>query len=154
MESVPNPLDDIVIDFVLSQKRETAELDFKLTLDIRKDSDFAKIAKDIFAMSNYGGGYILFGFKETKTGTFDPVGLPPDFHVDQATLQEKFNAYSNDPLTIEYGEVEKEIDGEKRKFAVMYVPPSLTVLKPIKYAVYTDPTRKVTKAFSKDEILF
>jgi hypothetical protein len=44
MESVPNSLDDIVIDFVLSQKKETVELDFKLTLDIRKDSDFAKIA--------------------------------------------------------------------------------------------------------------
>jgi predicted HTH transcriptional regulator len=78
MESVPDPMDEIVINFILSQKRETAELDFKLTLNIRKNSDFAKIAKDIFAMSNYGGGYILFGFKETKTGTFEPVGLPPD----------------------------------------------------------------------------
>jgi hypothetical protein len=153
MESVPNPLDDIVIDFVLFQRRETAELDFKFTLDVHKDSDFAKIAKDIFAMSNYGGGYILFGFKETRTGTFDPVGLPPDFHVDQATLQEKFNAYSNEPLTIGYSEVEKEIDGQKRKFAVIYVPPSICILKPVKYGVYTDTTGRAKKAFSKDEIL-
>jgi hypothetical protein len=93
-ESVPHPLDDVVVDFLLSQRRETAELDFKLTLDIRKGSDFAKIAKDIFAMSNYGGGYLIFGFKELKSGRFDPVGLPKDFHVDQATLQEKFNSYS------------------------------------------------------------
>jgi len=154
IESVPNPLDDIVIDFILSQKRETAELDFKLTLDTRKDSDFAKIAKDIFAISNYGGGYILFGYKETRTGTFDPMGLPPSFHVDQATLQEKFNSHSNDPLTIGYREVEKEVDGERRKFAVIYVPPSATVLKPIKYGVYSDSTGKVKKAFSQDEILF
>jgi hypothetical protein len=105
-------------------------------------------------MSNYGGGYILFGFQETKTGTFAPNGLPADFHVDQATLQEKFNAYSNDPLTIGYREIEKEINDDKRKFAVIYVPPSLTVLKPTKYAVYTDVTGKVTKAFSKDEIFF
>lgn len=71
MESVPNPLDDIAIDFILAQKRETAELDFNLTLDTRKGSDFAKIANDIFAMSNYGGGYVLFGFEETKTGTVE-----------------------------------------------------------------------------------
>lgn len=154
MESVPNPLDEIVIDFMLSQKRETAELDFKLTLDIHKDSDFAKIAKDIFAMSNYGGGYLLFGFQETKTGTFEPAGLLPDFHVDQATLQEKFNAYTSTPLSIGYVEVEREIDGQKRKFAVIYVPPSTEVLKPIKYGVYDDPAGKVKKAFSKDEILF
>jgi len=154
IESVPNPLDDIVIGFILSQKSETAELDFKLTLDTRKDSDFAKIAKDIFAMSNYGGGYLLFGFKETKTGTFDPVGLPPGFHVDQAQLQEKFNSYSNDPLTIDYREIEKEVDGEARKFAVIYVPPSTTVLKPTKYGVYTDSGGKVRKAFSKSQILF
>jgi hypothetical protein len=58
LESVPDPLHDIVINFVLSQRRETAELDFKWTLDIRKGSDFAKIA----AMSNYGGGYLVCGF--------------------------------------------------------------------------------------------
>lgn len=154
IESVPNPLDDIVAEFILSQRRETAELDFKLTFDTRKDSDFAKIVKDIFAMSNYGGGYLVFGFKETKTGTFDPIGLPPSFHVDQAQLQEKFNSYSNDPLAIGYREIEKEVNGEIRKFAVIYVPPSTMLLKPTKYGIYTDGTGKVRKAFSKDEILF
>jgi len=153
VESTPNPLDDIVTDFILSQKRETAELDFKLTLDTSKDSDFAEIAKDIFAMSNYGGGYLVFGFAETKTGNFDPIGLPSSFHVDQAQLQEKFNSYSNDPIMIDYREIEKEIDGEKRKFALIYVPPSSAVLKPIRYGVYTDKGGKTRKAFSKDEIL-
>jgi len=153
-ESVPHPLDDIVVDFLLSQRRETAELDFKLTLDIRKGSDFAKIAKDIFAMSNYGGGYLIFGFKELKSGSFDPIGLPKDFHVDQATLQEKFNAYSNEPMALEYKEVEKVIDGEKKRFAIIYVPPSPTVLKPVKYATYKDEkTGREKKVFSRDEIL-
>lgn len=152
VESTPDPLDDIVTDFTLSQKRETAELDFKLTLDTSKDSNFAEIAKDIFAMSNYGGGYLVFGFAETKTGNFEPVGLPPNFHVDQAELQEKFNSYSNEPLTIDYKEIEKEVNGKTRKFALIYAPPSPTVLKPIKYGVYTN-GEKVRKAFSKDEVL-
>ena len=153
IESVPDPLDHITVDFILSQTGETAELDFKFTLDIRRDSDFAKIAEDIFAMSNYGGGYLIFGFKETKTGSFDAVGLSPDFHVDQATLQEKFNSYSNEPLALGYKELEKVIEGEKRKFAVIYVPPSTTILKPTKLGTYTE-RRKVKIAFKKDEVLF
>ena len=153
-ESVPDPLDDIAVDFVLAQKRETAELDFKLTLNIKRGQDFAKIAKDVFAVSNYGGGYLVFGYQETETGSFDPVGLPEDFHVDQATLQEKFNSYSTDPVTLGYREVEKEIGGRKRKFAVVYVPPSPSVLRPIKYATYADgKTGRMRKVFSRDEIL-
>lgn len=153
IESIPGSLDDIVVDFVLSQRRETAELDFKLSLDIRKGSDFAKIAKDIFAMSNYGGAHLVFGFKETRTGRFDPAGLPSDFHVDQATLQEKFNSYSNEPLALGYKEVEKVVDKQTKKFALIYVPPSATILKPIKHATYTD-SGKVKIAFRRDEILF
>lgn len=68
IESVPDPLDVIVLNFLLSQRNEDAELDFKRTIEIRKSSGFAKIAKDIFAMANYGGGYIVIGFEETKTG--------------------------------------------------------------------------------------
>ena len=100
-ESTPRPLDDVVTDFMFSQKRESAELDFKLTLDTKKDSLFPKICKDIFAMFNYGGGYLLFGFSETKTGTFDPVGLDADFDFEPARVQEKFNSYSNEPLIID-----------------------------------------------------
>ena len=153
IESVPNPLDDIVVDFILSQRRETAELDFKLTLNIRKGSDFAKIAKDIFAMSNYGGGHLVFGFKETRTGSFDPVGLPPDFHIDQATLQEKFNSYSNEPLTLGYKEIEKVVGEQTRKLAAIYVPPSTTILRPNKHGTYTD-RHKIRIAFRRDEIFF
>ncbi len=154
IESVPRPLDKLVVEFVLSQRRETAELDFKLTLDIRKGSDFAKIAKDIFAMSNYGGGYIVFGYKERETGSFDPVGLGKDFHVDQATLQEKFNSYSNEPIALEYEESEKAIAGEKKRFAIIYIPPSPTPLKPVKYATFkSEKTGREKRIFSRDEIL-
>lgn len=153
IESVPSPLDDIVINFMLSQRREMAELDFKWTLDIRKGSDFAKIAKDIFAMSNYGGGYLLFGYKETETGSYEPAGLLSEFHVDQATLQEKFNSYSSDPLALGYKELQRVVDNESKKFAVIYIPPSITVLKPIKEATYTERGR-IKLAFRRDEILF
>jgi predicted HTH transcriptional regulator len=153
-ESVPKPLDEIVIDYLLSQKRETAEMDFKLFINVSRHAEFAKIAKDIFAMSNYGGGYLVIGFKETTTGRFEPVGLPEDFHIEQASLQEKFNSYSNEPLALDYAEVEKEVENHKKKFAILYVPPAPVVLKPIKYATYLDEKKhRDRKLFSRDEIL-
>jgi Putative DNA-binding domain len=153
-EPTLTPLDEIVVDFLLSKKRETSEIDFKLTLDISKNSDFAKIAKDIFAMSNYGGGYLVIGFKEKETGGYEPVGLPQDFHIDSASLQEKFDAYSNAPLALDYKEIEKEIKEDTKKFAILYIPPSPTILKPIKFATYFDvKTKREKRLFSKDEIL-
>ena len=158
-ESVPKPLDDIVTRYLLSQKRETSDIDFKLTIDISNNADFCKIAKDIFAISNYGGGYLVVGFKETPTGRYDPAGLPSDYlHIDSATIQEKFNAYSNEPIALDYCELEKEMQNEnkqmvKRKFAILYVPPSPLILKPIKSATYNDPKdNREKKLFSRDEI--
>jgi hypothetical protein len=146
-------MDDIVTRYLLSQKRETSEIDFKLIIDVGKNADFCKMVKDIFAMSNYGGGYLVIGFQETPTGRYEPVGLPENYHIDSATIQEKFNAYSNEPLSLDYSELEKEIGAEKRKFAILYVPPSPVILKPIKYATYfDDKTRKEKKLFSRDEI--
>jgi hypothetical protein len=146
-------LDDIVIRYLLSQKRETSEIDFKEIIDIQKNADFCKIVKDIFAMSNYGGGYLVIGFRETPTGRYDPAGVPESYHIDQATIQEKFNAYSNEPLVLDYCEIEKEIENKNRKFAILYVPPSPIILKPIKYATYFDPkVNREKKLFSRDEI--
>ena len=145
-----DPLSGNMVEFLLSQKRETSEVDFKSTLDTRKVSDFANIAKDIFAMSNYGGGYLIIGFKENETGSFEPIGLSQSFHVDQAQLQEKFNSYSNCPLSIGY----REIQNASKKFGIIYIPPSPTILKPIKKGTYVNNNNQEKTVFLTDEILF
>lgn len=152
MEARPNPLDDLVLDFLLSKRRETADLDFKFTLDISRVSDFVEIAKDFFAMANFGGGYILFGFFEKETGSYELLGLTKNFHVDQASLQEKFNSFSNEPITLHYREFERDIEGTEKKFATIYVPPSTLILKPSKDGVYTDKKGRIRRVFSKGDI--
>lgn len=47
------PLGDLMLDFLINRDREDTFIDFKETLSIAKDSPFAKVAKDIFAFSNY-----------------------------------------------------------------------------------------------------
>ncbi len=49
-----DPLNDKIIDFLISKNSETAEYDFKYLVNLLKNSDFVKIVEDIFAMSNYG----------------------------------------------------------------------------------------------------
>lgn len=94
------PLSDYIIDFLTSQNKECPYLDFKKIISTRKDSSFPELAKDIFAFSNYGGGWILIGWEEVKSNLYLPVGLPEEYEVDQASLQEKFNSFTDIPIEI------------------------------------------------------
>jgi hypothetical protein len=166
------PLGDLMLDFLIDRDREEAFIDFKETMSIAKEAPFAKIAKDIFAFSNYGGGFILVGFKqkpkpkgktekseekeekEEKKRTFLPVGLPDSFNIDQADLQSKFNSYSNSPIQLEYRELSRTIDGLTKKFAAIYIHPSTCVLKPVKKGFYLDNKGREKVAFEDGSILF
>lgn len=159
------PLGDLILDYLIEMDSEEPYLDYKNTISIAGDSDFARIAKHIFAFSNYGGGYLLVGFKqrtyrllpnmqETERRQFIPIGLADTYQLDQANLQTKFNAYASQPIEIGYREFKREVDGERRRFAALYIPPSLTVLKPVKDGSYTDARGKEKKAFVKGEVLF
>ncbi|MHB1516572.1 MAG: AlbA family DNA-binding domain-containing protein [Acidiferrobacteraceae bacterium] len=133
-----DPLGEAMTFFLYSRKRETAGLDFKLTIDTRRGSDFAKVVKDYFAFANSGGGYLVLGFRQLPSGRYEPVGLPPGYHIDQAELQEKFNAYSTEPLALGYREDERLVDGAPRRFAIIYFPPAPRLIRPSKDAVYQD----------------
>jgi hypothetical protein len=122
------PLSDYVLDFLMAKKKESPYLDFKYTIHIDKKSDFPEIAKDIFAFSNYGGGWIFVGWKEEKSNQYLPEGLCEDYDVNQATLQEKFNSYSNIPISLEYKEFTKEVNGTHKRFAAIFIPPASDIL--------------------------
>jgi hypothetical protein len=160
------PLGDLMLDFLIERDNESEYIDFKEIIVVSRDGPFAKIAKDIFAFSNYGGGFILIGFKERKNEsqvneqaaerpkrTFIQVGLPEDFHIDQASLQEKFNAYSNSPIDLGYREFWRKIDGTQKKFAAIYVQGSRLVLEPVKRGIYEDFRGRTKTAFDQGTIL-
>ncbi len=156
------PLGDMMLDFLIERDKEEPFIDFKETLSISKESPFAKIAKDIFAFSNYGGGFIFIGFREkAKTRTPDvepekrtylPVGLPEDFHIDQADLQSKFNSYTDSPIELQYREFYRTYNESSKKFAAIYICPSTKVLKPIKDGIYIDEGRRRV-AFNRGAVL-
>ncbi len=162
-----DPLSDLMLDFLIDHDNEEPFLDFKEILSVTKDDPFAKTAKDIFAFSNYGGGFILIGFKkspkpkdsdeekeEKEKRNYLIVGIPEDFAIDQAVLQEKFNARSNSPLQLQFREFYRAVDGLQKKLAAIYVPPSTCVLKPIDDGHFKDLRGKDHLGYRKGVVLF
>ena len=153
-----DPLGDFVIDYLLSQSKETNYHDFKTTLDISKNSsDFPKIIKDVYGFSNAGGGFLVLGVHQNehydehiKVPLVKP-GLPENLTLEQASLQEKINSYLEIPLEIGYTEFTREFYGKQRNFALIYIPPSPKILIPAEDGVYKE-NGKDKKAFLKDTI--
>lgn len=144
------PLSDYVISFMKNQKRESPYLDFKWKISIKKDSNFPEIVKDIFAFSNYGGGWILIGWKEEKSNYFLPLGVPEEYAVDQATLQEKFNSFVDSPIELSYCEI---TEGDGKRFAFIFVPPSNQILVPNKDGKYME-GEKEKIVFKKGDVFY
>lgn len=145
-----DPLSDYIIDFMKNRKSESPYMDFKLTISIKKDSNFPNVAKDIFAFGNYGGGWILIGWKEVKKNQYAPVGVPDDYEIDQAVLQEKFNSYVDEPIELLYKEIKDVIGGKERRFGIIFIPPSHKILTPNKDGKYRIGDKEKI-VFSKDE---
>ncbi len=142
---VSDPTGEYVCDYLLSQTKETTFHDFKMTIDLTKNShDFLKIIKDVYAFSNYGGGWLVLGVKQNDyfnpkiKGKFVKVGLADDFELEDASLQEKINSYLDEPITIQYTEFFRIINKTQRKFALIYFLPSPKIMIPkndIKYYI-------------------
>ena len=159
-----DPVGDMMTDFLIKRDREDSLVDFKEVISISRDWAFAKIAKDIFGFANRGGGFILVGFRERDANAqegiaingqptqFQKVGLPEDFHIDQADLQAKFNAYSNATIQLGYREFLREVDGEMKKFAIVYIPASTKILRPVKDGTYPNDAGTVKRAFTEGSI--
>ncbi|MDR2719461.1 MAG: ATP-binding protein [Nitrososphaerota archaeon] len=103
---------------------ESADLDYKLEFD---DSERAwmEIAKDVFGMANYGGGYIVIGIED---GTFKPIGLDPSFHKDTQEWINKISRWITGKLSIDYMEPILNVEGQQKKFAILHVHGSIGTL--------------------------
>jgi len=152
-----DPTGEYVKNYLFGLSKETPFLDYKKIIYIERNSDFPKFVKDSLAFANYGGGFIFLGIEENQfldpdvKGKFLPTGLPANFHIDQATLQQKTNSFTNSPITFDYDEFFKTVDGERRKFAIVYVRPSTKIIKPIKDGTYEE-GGKIKRAFKQDTI--
>lgn len=114
-------LDSELAEELIIKGFEAPDLDYKLEFD-NSTQAWMELAKDVFGMANYGGGYIVIGVKD---GTFEPIGLDINFAKDVQEWVEKFSKWSTGKIHLSYVEHVKEIKGEKRKFPIICVHGSI-----------------------------
>lgn len=85
----------------LDCKFETENLDFKQSLDLSTRRGVLELAKDVLAMTNSVGGYIVAGIEDK---TFRLVGLPSSeaalFH-DGARINDKLRSVCNEQVSVQ-----------------------------------------------------
>lgn len=74
--SSEDPLSEQAIEFLLDYQEEDSSVDYKLSFS-DEEREWLEITKDIIALSNTYGGYLVFGIKD---GTFDKIGLDAEMH--------------------------------------------------------------------------
>ena len=60
---------------LLDEPRESLEVELKEWLDLATVDHRASLAKELLALANHGGGYVVIGFRELPDGAFE-VALP------------------------------------------------------------------------------
>lgn len=100
--------------------KEQPELDYKGAVDLTSDKARAELARDVIAMANYGGGYIVFGREQLPNGTFGYRGLTDD-EISMLEVTKLNNAVKK---YIEYGVFLSPsiVTRQGKRFAVIQVP--------------------------------
>jgi hypothetical protein len=62
---------------LLAELREALDIEVKEWLDLTNHDHCAIVAKEIIALANHGGGYLIIGFEELKDGSFAPANPRP-----------------------------------------------------------------------------
>ena len=106
-----------IAEKIINQGYETATVDYKEKFPENIGS-WMELAKDVYGMANYGGGYIVVGVED---GTFKPKGLETSFHIDAQALTSKLNKWINESVDISYYEHIRNINRQNKKFPIIQI---------------------------------
>jgi hypothetical protein len=112
---------DAELTALIKKGVETPELDYKDDIDLSRDKkeEKARLAKDVIAMANSGGGFIIGGVKQTSEG-FLPEGMS-EFTLqafDSTALNDFIKNYCDPPINTQT----KIITVDGRTFGFVIVP--------------------------------
>ncbi len=142
-----------MIEDILSNERieeligagiEHESLDYKERFDPRETHDIVELAKDIAAMANTKGGYLVIGVNRK----FERIGIEHELKLDEADIRTKMHKYFPG---IEFYCKEYR-DNQNRRYFIIYVPPQGCVLPAIE-GKYSDKKGRERIAFRPGQLL-
>jgi tetratricopeptide (TPR) repeat protein len=134
---------------LISVGYESEELDYKVSLDMGSKKTILELCVDIMAFANTRGGYIITGVSD---GDFKPTGLPEDYHVDTAQIQQAISNYLKPVIKFIYAEKFLEIEGSRRKFACLSVDQSDEIVVTHKDGNYAAASGRTKSVFRSGDV--
>lgn len=107
--------------------RENDAWDYKEKINISNKDAFAGFAKDLLAFSNYGGGYLFLGIRNSD---LELVGITKV--IDPASLGDIVEKRLGFPIPIKVFYFNHKTNKREIKLGILYIPPSVKVLVPKK----------------------
>ena len=115
--------------FLLAYAEEDNRVDYKQTIDIASDKEWLSLTKDISALANTRGGYLIFGVDDQNKKVIGLSKIVENILKDTNNLQLKINSYLEPEISTIRS---KAFRIEGQNIVVIYVPQSFNVTHLIK----------------------
>jgi len=110
------------VRYLLSCRGECEWLDFKEELHIDSEKDLCDFARDVIAIKNVGGGFIVVGVQDR---TWKPLGLTSPLPYDSKMLRDKIRKATNVDLEVDIVHHEIHLPESGGRFAIIFVRSSI-----------------------------
>lgn len=104
--------------YCINCRGECEFLDYKRQIDFSSNHSLADITKDVIAMKNTGGGYIVIGVEDK---TWAPLGIKQTSGIDTKILRDKLRSTSGLDLEVEIVEHDLMLPNGQQKFGLILV---------------------------------
>jgi tetratricopeptide (TPR) repeat protein len=104
--------------YFLNCRAECAWLDYKGTLALEHDKQLCDFAKDILALKNVGGGFIVVGVQDK---TWRPVGLSAELPYDAKMLRDKIRRATDVDLDVSIVHHKLDVSGSTGLFGLIFI---------------------------------
>lgn len=132
------------IEEMIRRGFESPDLEYKQSFEDTTGA-WMELAKDVYGMANYGGGYLVIGVKD---GTFNPIGMDLTFNKDSQEWVDRTSKWCTGKVEIAYIEHTMKVNGIERKFPILYVHGSVgTLVIPKADGKYENSNHVETTAF-------
>jgi hypothetical protein len=129
--------------------RRDPATEFKEQFDVKADRDWCEIIKDIVAIANSGGGFLLIGLR--SDGTPSGSDVTEALKLDPAKLTDKVFSYTGE----QFGEFEMSSLRRGRKMvAALQIGEASTPMIFTNPGTYTDGSKKPVTAFARGTLYF